>query len=326
MMHKIQLPGLAIDVPIALGPMAGVTDLSYRRLAREMGCGLFYTEMVSAKALYYKNRNTHLLMKTEEEEHPVGLQLFGSDPEILAEMALVYGEGFDFVDLNMGCPVPKVVKNGEGSALLLQPELTGKILKAMVRKCRKPVTVKIRSGFRMGGEEGLEIAKIAEDSGVSMIALHARTREQYYSGSADWEMIRRVKESVSIPVIGNGDIRSAEDARRMLRETGCDGVMVARAAEGNPWIFREIRVALEGEEIPKRPETKEVIAMILRHAAALSEEKGEHLAVLEMRRHAAWYLSGLKNSVSVRRSLNDVGSLDSMKELLLRSFPESSGE
>ncbi len=315
-LRPIRLPGLAIECPVALGPMAGVTDGAFRELTAEMGCGLFYTEMVSAKALHYRNANTKLLLTHGDKDRPIGVQLFGRDPEILAEEAGKLEESFDFIDFNMGCPVPKVVKNGEGSALLREPKLVEEIFTAMTKRLKKPVTVKLRKGFEADGEESLEIAKILEASGVSMIAVHARTRSQYYSGRADWEAIRRLKETVRIPVIGNGDIFSASDAVRMIEETGCDGVMVARGAEGNPWIFREIRTFLETGELPGRPDYEEIRRTVIRHGELLRKEKGEHLALLEMRRHAAAYLKGTPFSAEKRVRINGALSLEALYEIL----------
>ena len=312
------LETLKTEHPIALGPMAGVTDLPFRMLCREQGCDLFYTEMVSAKALHYHNQSTKLLLRHEPSESPIGVQLFGSDPDIIAETALSLEDDFDFIDLNMGCPVPKIVKNGEGSALLLKPELVSEILKKLVRTVRKPVSVKIRKSFKRDGEEGLLIAKIAEDAGVSMIAVHGRSREDYYSGAADLQAIRRIKEAVSVPVIGNGDIRSGADALRMFRETGCDGVMAARAAEGNPWIFREIRAVLDGKEVPPRPDPAEIADTALRHLDLLIAEKGPYIGTLEMRKHAAWYLSGQKNAAEMRREISTAPGPEKLREILIR--------
>ena len=251
---KLTIGNVTLDNNVILAPMAGVTDLPYRVLCREQGCGLVCMEMVSAKAVLYKNRNTKELLEVDPRERPVSLQLFGSDPEILSKIAGELEEGpYDIFDINMGCPVPKIVKNGEGSALMRNPKLVGEILSAMVRTLKKPVTVKIRKGFDDSSVNAVEIAKIAEGCGVSAIAVHGRTREQYYSGKADWDIIRQVKEAVSIPVIGNGDVFTPEDAKRMVEETGCDGIMVARGAKGNPWIFREIAEYLEtGRKPPGR--------------------------------------------------------------------------
>ena len=315
-MKPILLPGLTIDTPIALGPMAGVTDLPFRMLAAEQGCGMFYTELISAKALHYRNKNTEVLMETGEQEHPRGLQLFGSDPDIIAEEALRAEDRFDFIDLNMGCPVPKVVKNGEGSYLMTQPELVSEILSKLVKTVHKPVTVKMRKGFHTGEEQAVEMAKIAESCGVSLVAVHARTRDEYYSGKADWNIIRKVKESVKIPVIGNGDVTDGPSAVRMLSETGCDGVMIARAAMGNPWVFREVKAYLNGEPVPARPSYEEIRAMILRHADLLIAHKGEHVGMLEMRKHASWYLSGLPNAAEMRRALNEVRTKEEMEQVL----------
>ena len=283
---KLKIGNVELDSPVALAPMAGVTDLPFRILCREQGCGLMCTEMVSAKALLYKNRNTKPLLETKPEERPVAVQLFGSDPEIMSEMALMLEEGpYDIIDVNMGCPVPKIVNNGEGSALMKNPKLAGEILSAMTRKLKKPVTVKFRKGFNDESVNAVEFAKMAEQSGAAAVAVHGRTREQFYSGKADWDIIRQVKEAVSIPVIGNGDIFTPQDAGRMMEETGCDGVMVARGAKGNPWIFSRIDHYLKtGEVLPKQgPE--EVKQMILRHAELLVAFKGEYTAMREMRKH-----------------------------------------
>ncbi len=316
-MKALHLRDLTIDDPLALGSMAGVTDLPFRTIAAEMGCGMFYTEMVSAHALYYHNRNTEVLLETGENEHPVGLQLFGSDPDMMADEALKLEDRFDFIDVNMGCPVQKVVRNNEGSALLRQPELVEKILKKMVDTLHKPVTVKIRKGFGLQEEQAPEIARIAEACGVSMVAVHGRTREQFYSGKADWNAIRHVKEAVSIPVIGNGDILTGEDGIRMLRETGCDGLMVARGAEGNPWIFREIRSYMENGTTPERPSPEEVREMILRHARMLIASKGEHTAILEMRKHASWYLAGQENVTKLRPKITACSTFEELEACIL---------
>lgn len=305
-----------LTYPVALGPMAGVTDMPYRKICREMGANLFYTEMISAKALHFRNKNTESLMATYEGEENIGVQLFGSDPDIMAEEALKIEDRFDFIDINMGCPVHKIVSNGEGSFLLTQPDLVKKILKKMVESVHKPVSVKMRKGFHTDETQCLEIAKICEDCGVSFIAVHGRCRDEFYSGKADWEIIRKVKERVKIPVIGNGDIRSYEDAEKMMEETGCDGVMVGRAAEGDPWLFREIRAGFEKEEIPERPEDEEIRRMVLRHALMLSQFKGEHTAILEMRKHAAWYMKGCENAAILRKSLSEIKSLSELQNLL----------
>ncbi|MGN0398362.1 MAG: tRNA dihydrouridine synthase DusB [Candidatus Fimimorpha sp.] len=302
---------------IVLGPMAGVTDLPYRMLCKEMGCELLYTEMVSAKAIYYKNKNTKLLLEVNEKEHPIALQLFGSDPKLMAEMAKqLEQEPYDIFDVNMGCPVPKVVNNGEGSALMKNPKLAGEILSELVKAVQKPVTVKFRKGFTEQIGDAVEFAKVAEQSGVSAIAVHGRTREQYYSGKADWDVIRRVKEAVSIPVIGNGDIVTAVDAKRMLDETGCDGIMIARAARGNPWIFREITEYLEKGTVPKRPSWEEVVQMILRHGRMQMEFSGEYMGIRQMRKHVAWYTAGMPHSAAIRRASNEVESLDQLEAIL----------
>ena len=316
MFREIRLEGLDIPCPLALGPMAGVTDEPFRRLCREQGAGLFYTEMVSAKALYYRNRNTGILMRTGEGEHPVGIQLFGSDPEIIAGEAAKIEDRFDFIDLNFGCPVPKIVKNGEGSFLLSQPEQARRIFSELKKTAHKPVSVKIRLSFTGDMEEGLKTAKIAAEEGVDLLVVHGRTRVQFYSGKADWEAIRKIREAVPVPVIANGDVFSAEDALRILDVTDADGVMIARGAQGNPWIFREVRAALEGKPVPPRPEKDEVVETVLRHAALLIEEKGERTGTLEMRKHAAWYLKGVPNASKIRGQLNEADSLDRLAELL----------
>ncbi len=308
-----------MENPFVLAPMAGVTDLPFRRICREQGAGLVCMEMVSAKAITYHNKNTEALMEIHESEHPVSLQLFGSEPELMGEAARSIEERpFDILDINMGCPVPKVVNNGEGSALLKNPALIGRIVSAVSGAVKKPVTVKMRIGFENVPVDIVEIAKIAEDAGAAAIAVHARTRQQYYSGKADWDAIRRVKEAVSIPVIGNGDVDSPQKAEALMRETGCDAVMVGRAVRGNPWIFRELnRYFRDGRE-PERPCLEEVREMILRHARDVIALKGEYTGIREMRKHVAWYTAGMRHSAGLRRESNTIGSYEELERMLDR--------
>ena len=311
----MKIGNIEIENCLALGPMAGVTDLPFRLLCKEMGCNMLYTEMVSAKAILYKNKNTKELLNIDKNEHPVGVQLFGSDPDIMAQIAAQVEEGeCDFIDINMGCPVPKIVNNGEGSALLKQPKLVEEILTKMVKAVNKPVTVKIRKGFENGTVYAVEIAKIAESCGVSAIAVHGRTREQYYSGKADWDVIKDVKKAVKIPVIGNGDIFSAEDAKAMKEYTGCDGLMVARGARGNPWIFREIKEYLENGNVIDKPTINDIREMIIRQAKMLVNYKGEYTGIREMRKHIAWYTAGLPHSAELRRMCNQIETMENLVE------------
>lgn len=313
----MKIGNVEIENSLALGPMAGVTDLPFRLLCKEQGCGILYSEMVSAKAILYKNKNTDVLLNIDKREHPVGIQLFGSDPDIMAEIGSRVAEGnCDFIDINMGCPVPKIVNNHEGSYLLTQPKLVEEILTKMVKAINKPVTVKTRKGFKDGESQAVEIAKIAESCGVAAVAVHGRTREQYYGGKADWDIIKAVKEAVKIPVIGNGDIFSPQDAKAMREYTGCDGLMVGRAARGNPWIFKEINEYLKTGIVPEKPSAEEVKNMILKHASMLIEYKGEYTAVREMRKHIAWYTQGLPHSAELRRRCNEIVSWESLKEVI----------
>ena len=310
---KLVIGNVTLDNNVLLAPMAGVTDLPFRLLCRRQGAGMVCMEMVSAKAIYYNNKNTEELLAIHPEEHPASLQLFGSDPEIVADQAARIEERpFSVLDFNMGCPVPKVVNNGEGSALMRDPVLVERLLKALVKAVEKPVTVKIRKGFDENSVNAVEIARIAESCGVAAVAVHGRTRAQYYSGRADWDIIRQVKEAVKIPVIGNGDVDSPQVAAAMLEQTGCDGVMIGRAAQGNPWIFREVVAFLEEGRLLERPDKREKKEMILRHAALLSEHKGEYTAVREMRRHLAWYTTGMPHSARFRQTIN---AMETMEEL-----------
>lgn len=315
-METFKIGNVTLENNIILAPMAGVCDLPFRVLCKEQGAGLLCMEMVSAKGIYYRNRNTEILLATVPEERPVSLQLFGADADIMSEMAKRIEERpFDILDINMGCPVPKVVNNGEGSALMKQPKLVYEIISKMVKAIEKPVTVKIRKGFDDAHVNAVEIAKIAEEAGAAAIAVHGRTREQYYSGKADWDIIRQVKEAVSIPVIGNGDILTAQDVYEMRRQTGCDGFMIGRGAQGNPWIFRQILHYMEtGEELPK-PDIREVADMVLRHARAQIAFKGELMGMREMRKHAAWYTSGYKNSAKLRGKINEVETYGQLEDL-----------
>lgn len=308
---------IQMENPFVLAPMAGVTDLPFRKLCKEQGAGLICTEMVSAKAISFHNKNTEALMEMDPSEHPVSLQLFGSEPELMAEVAKSIEERpFEILDINMGCPVPKVVNNGEGSALLKNPKLIGKIIKAVSGAIRKPVTAKMRIGFEGYPVDPVEIAKIMEDSGAAAIAVHGRTRQQYYSGHADWDTIRKIKEAVRIPVIGNGDVDSPEKAEALLKETGCDAVMIGRAVRGNPWIFRELNhYFLTGEKLP-RPSAEEIREMIFRHARMQIEIKGEFTGIREMRKHVAWYTAGMRHSAGLRRESNLIADYQALEELL----------
>lgn len=314
---KLTIGNVTLENNLILAPMAGVTDLPFRLLCKEQGAGLLCTEMVSAKAIYFKNKNTRSLMQILPEERPVSPQLFGSEPDLMGLIARqIEEEPFDILDINMGCPVPKVVNNGEGSALMKNPKLVGEIVRKVSCSIKKPLTVKIRKGFTGESVNAVEIAKIIEDAGASAVAVHGRTREQYYSGKADWDIIRRVKEAVSIPVIGNGDVDSPESARRLLEETGCDGIMIGRAARGNPWIFGRISSYLENGAMPPEPSIPEVRDMILRHAQLQIEYKGEYTGMREMRKHVAWYTAGMPHSAAVRRQVNEVETYEQLERLV----------
>lgn len=317
-MRTLKIGNVTLENNLILAPMAGVTDLPFRLLCKEQGAGLLCMEMVSAKAIYYGNKNTEALLEIHPEERPVSLQLFGSDPDIIAEMAAkIEDRPFAILDFNMGCPVPKVVNNGEGSALMKNPKLAEEILTKLVRAVKKPVTVKIRKGFDEDSVNAVEIAKMAESCGVAAVAVHGRTRQQYYSGQADWDIIRQVKEAVKIPVIGNGDIHTAEDVVRMKEQTGCDGFMIGRGAQGNPWIFRQILHKLEtGEDLP-RPSLQEVAEMVLRHARLQIEVKGEYVGMREIRKHAAWYTAGYKNSSKLRGKINEIENYEQLEYLFM---------
>lgn len=321
---ELRIGNTILENNVILAPMAGVTDLPFRLLCREQGAGCVVTEMVSAKAILYNNRNTKELMQIHPQERPAAIQLFGSDPDIMAQIAARIEDGpYDFIDVNMGCPVPKVVNNGEGSALMKTPKLAEKVLSAMVKAVKKPVTVKFRKGFNDTSVNAVEFAKMAEGSGVAAVAVHGRTREQYYSGKADWDIIRQVKEAVKIPVIGNGDIFTPQDAGRMMEETGCDGIMVARGAKGNPWIFRRINHYLDTGEILPGPSIEEIQAMILRHGHMLAAYKGEQTAMREMRGHVAWYTKGMPHSAALRNEINQVETLKGLAGLLNQAVPSN---
>ena len=314
-----KIGNVRIENPFVLAPMAGVTDMPFRTLCKEQGAGLICMEMISAKAISFHNKNTIALMKIDPCEHPVSMQLFGSEPELMAEVAKsIEDKDFDILDINMGCPVPKVVNNGEGSALLKNPELIVQIIKSVSSAIQKPVTVKVRIGFENAPVDIVEIARRAEDAGAAAIAVHDRTRQQYYSGTADWDIIRQVKEAVSIPVIGNGDVDSPLKAEALLKQTGCDGVMIGRAVRGNPWIFREMNHYFQTGELLPRPSSEEIREMILRHARAQIALKGEFTGIREMRKHVAWYTAGMRHSAGLRRASNTIESYEALQELLMK--------
>lgn len=309
---KVTLPNNLI-----LAPMAGVTDLPFRLLCSRQGVGLCCMEMVSAKAILYKNKNTESLLEIHKDEGPVSLQLFGSDPKILSEMAKKIEERpFSVLDINMGCPVPKVVNNGEGSALMKNPKLVEEIVSSVVKAVQKPVTVKIRKGFDEEHVNAVEIAKIAEAAGAAAVAVHGRTREQYYAGEADWEIIAKVKDALTIPVIGNGDVTDGQSAERLLTQTGCDGVMIGRAARGNPWIFSQVAAYLEDGTVLPKPDIEEVKKTILEHARLQLETKGEYTGIREMRKHVSWYTTGYPNSARLRQVVNLTESFEELCALV----------
>ena len=313
----MKIGNLELENNVFLAPMAGVTDLPFRILCKEMGCGLVYSEMVSAKGILYDNKNTTELLEVDPKERPVAVQLFGSDPEILGAMAKkIEPYPIDIIDVNMGCPAPKIVKNGEGSCLMKTPELVGKIVKSLVESQSKPVTIKFRKGFDDDHINAVEIAKIAEANGASAVAVHGRTREQYYSGKADWDIIKQVKAAVNIPVIGNGDVFSPEDAKNLLDHTGCDAIMVGRGAQGNPWIFKRILHYLETGELLPEPTAEEKVEKALRHSQMLIDYKGEYIGVREMRKHMAWYMKGLPGAAELRGKLNHAETMEQLEELL----------
>jgi nifR3 family TIM-barrel protein len=314
---KLSIGNVVLNGNLLLGPMAGVTDLPFRLLCKEKGANLVYTEMVSAKGVQYNNKNTESLLYVAEEERPVALQLFGADPDILSDTAKrLEHRNFDILDINMGCPVPKVVSNGEGSALMKNPELIGEIVRKVSTGYSKPVTVKIRKGFHDNDNNAVEVAQIAEANGASAIAVHARTREQYYSGKADWEVIKAVKEAVKVPVIGSGDIFTPEDAKRMIDVTKCDAIMMARGTRGNPWLFEQINAYLiQGILLPK-PNFSEVRDMILRHAKLSVACKGEYIGIREMRKHVAWYTTGYPGSAKLRNRVNEIEVMEDLYHLL----------
>ena len=316
-MKQLTIGNVTLDNCYVLGPMAAVTDLPFRLLCREQGAGLLCMEMISAKGILYNNKNTESLLQIHPDEMPVSLQLFGSDPKIVSEMAKRIEERpFSILDINMGCPVPKIVRNGEGSALMKNPKLVYELVSATVKAIQKPVTVKIRKGFDDEHVNAVEIAKIIEEAGASAVAVHGRTREQYYSGKADWDIIRQVKEAVHIPVIGNGDVTSGEKAVAMQEQTGCDGVMIARGAQGNPWIFSELIAYEKTGEMPKRPDVDEIRQMMLRHARLQLQYKGDYTGIREMRKHVAWYTKGLHNAARLRDDINSVESYEELEKIL----------
>ncbi len=320
-MKTLQIGNVTLANNLILAPMAGVTDLPFRLLCKEQGAGLICMEMVSAKAIYYHNKNTELLLEIREEERPVSLQLFGSDADIMSEMAKkIEDRPFDILDINMGCPVPKVVNNGEGSALMKNPKLVEEIITKMVKAIQKPVTVKIRKGFDDTCINAVEIAKIAEGCGAAAVAVHGRTREQYYSGKADWDIIAQVKEAVSIPVIGNGDVTDAMSAQELVKQTGCDGIMIGRAVRGNPFLFSEILSYFETGKIKERPTNEEVLNTILRHAKLQLQYKGEYLGVREMRKHVSWYSAGYPNSARLRAKVNEMETMEDLTKTVTELF------
>lgn len=318
-MNRLKIKDLTLENNVILAPMAGITDITFRTICKEFGAGLVSTEMVSAKGLYYKDKKTEELIKTNENDRPVSMQIFGNEPEIMAyvvETIINDLKNIDIIDINMGCPAPKIVKNGDGSALMKNPKLAGEIVKKVKAASKKPLTVKFRSGWDSGSINAVEFAKIIEANGADAITVHGRHREQFYSGKADYNIIKEVKKNVSIPVIGNGDVFTVEDAFKLVNETNCDGIMVARGVLGNPWLIMNLVNALNGDNKTVVPTPSQRIEMLKRHANMLSFQLPERLTVLEMRKHAGWYIKGLKKSSEIRCEINKIDSLESLYELL----------
>lgn len=303
----MKIGNVQLDNEVFLSPMAGVTDLPFRTICKEKGCGMLYTEMINAKALCYDDENTKKMLRMEKDEHPVAVQIFGSDPEFMGKAAKIMNEyPNEILDINMGCPAPKVIKNGDGSALMRNPKLAAEVLTAVVNNSEKPVTLKIRKGWDDDSVNAVEIAKIAEECGISALAIHGRTREQFYSGKADWDIIAEIKQAINIPVIGNGDVFEVQDAVNMLEKTKCDAIMIGRGAQGNPWIFNRINHYMKTGEILPEPTLEEKINTAIRHMNLAVAEHGDYVAVREMRKHIGWYLKGLKNSAKYRDQINKI--------------------
>ncbi|HBI93830.1 MAG TPA: tRNA dihydrouridine synthase DusB [Terrisporobacter glycolicus] len=303
----MKIGNVQLNNKVFLSPMAGVTDLPFRLICKEKGCGMLYTEMINAKALCYDDENTKKMLKIEDEEHPIAVQIFGSEPEFMGKAAAIMNEyPNEILDINMGCPAPKVIKNGDGSALMRNPKLASEVLSSVVKNSKKPVTLKIRKGWDDDSVNAVEIAKIAEQCGISALAIHGRTREQFYSGKADWDIIEQIKQTINIPVIGNGDVFEVEDAVNMLEKTKCDAIMIGRGAQGNPWIFKRINHYMETGEILPEPTLEERITTAIKHMNLAVAEHGEYVAVREMRKHIGWYLKGLKNSAKYRDQINKI--------------------
>lgn len=303
----MKIGNVQLNNKVFLSPMAGVTDLPFRLICKEKGCGMLYTEMINAKALCYDDENTKKMLKIEDEEHPIAVQIFGSEPEFMGKAAAIMNEyPNEILDINMGCPAPKVIKNGDGSALMRNPKLASEVLSSVVKNSKKPVTLKIRKGWDDDSVNAVEIAKIAEQCGISALAIHGRTREQFYSGKADWDIIEQIKQTINIPVIGNGDVFEVEDAVNMLEKTKCDAIMIGRGAQGNPWIFKRINHYMETGEILSEPTLEERITTAIKHMNLAVAEHGEYVAVREMRKHIGWYLKGLKNSAKYRDQINKI--------------------
>lgn len=309
----MNIGNVSLDNRVFLSPMAGVTDLPFRLICKQKGCGMLYTEMINAKALCYNDENTKKMTKIEDEEHPIAIQIFGSEPEYMGRAAeILNSHPNEILDINMGCPAPKVIKNGDGSALMKNPKLAEEVMRAVVENSTKPVTLKIRKGWDDNSVNAVEIAKIAEQAGISALAIHGRTREQYYSGKADWDIIKEIKESISIPVIGNGDVFEIEDAINMLEKTNCDAIMIGRGAQGNPWIFNRINHYMQTGEILPKPTAEEKISTAIEHMKLAVAEHGEYVAVREMRKHIGWYIKGLKNSARYRDEINKLTDCESV--------------